>query len=86
MVRLVDVELVAVAHAISHRLFPYNSFLFFRANIEDAQRIKDILNMYGRNSGKTVIFRSRVFSLAPTCVKIHRMIFLVSLECGMISQ
>lgn len=50
------------APAITHLLFADDSFLFFRAENSEAQRIKDILNSYERLSGQAVNFqKSGVF-------------------------
>lgn len=40
------------APTITHLFFADDSFLFFRANKEGAQRIKDILNTYEKLSGR----------------------------------
>lgn len=45
------------APTISHLLFADDSFLFFRANMGEAQRIKNILNTYEMHSGQAVNFQ-----------------------------
>lgn len=42
------------APAITHLLFAYESFLFFRANKEEALVVKEVLSRYERDSGQYV--------------------------------
>ena len=43
-----------LAPVVSHLLFAYDSLLFFRANVESAQEVKDLLQTYCRASGQQV--------------------------------
>ena len=50
------VKIAKGAPIISHLFFADDSFLFFRANINEASLIKQLLVVYGRASGQVVNF------------------------------
>lgn len=56
------VKVSPTAPIITHLLFADDSFLFFKANKEETQVIKELLNQYEMSSGQSVNYqKSRVF-------------------------
>ncbi|CAN1729936.1 LINE-1 reverse transcriptase homolog [Linum perenne] len=56
------------APAVTHLLFADDSFFFFRADIEETRKVKDIFQKYGRASGQLINFaKSGIFFSKSTC-------------------
>ncbi|CAN1814412.1 Putative ribonuclease H protein At1g65750 [Linum perenne] len=56
------------APAVTHLLFADDSFFFFRAEIEETRKIKDIFQKYGAASGQLINFsKSGIFFSKSTC-------------------
>lgn len=50
------------APAVTHLLFADDSFMFFKAAVEETKIVKDLLNLYEKQSGQVVKFqKSAVF-------------------------
>lgn len=50
-------QISASAPAITHLLFTNDSFLFFKANVEETQMVKNLLNTYEHQSSQVINFQ-----------------------------
>lgn len=50
-------QIATQAPKVTHLLFVDDSFLFFKANVTEAAKVKELLNEYGSSSGQSINYQ-----------------------------
>jgi hypothetical protein len=77
---LKGIKVAPSALMVSHLLFADDSLLFFKANIESAQEVKEVLNIYCWASGQQVNMDKSSIHFAKGCIQNIREVIMNGLN------